>query len=231
MAIMTPGPTVAALSGSIGGTVFSHNRGGAYIRNRSIPITSGSVEAQNARARLATASTAWQGLTDAQRLAWVGWALQNPVTNALGFPRHLTGHQAYVSLNVRLAVDGISPITAPPIVPAPDGLLTLVQDADIGVGDVEAVFAASPLGATEKLWIQAAVTNSVGINNVNNLYKFCGTSSAAETTPFDDQSLIEARLGALVEGTKLHVKISVFDTDTGLLSLPLSDNVVVDLTV
>ena len=36
----TPGPTVASLSGSVGGQTYSRNRGGAYIRNRAIPITS-----------------------------------------------------------------------------------------------------------------------------------------------------------------------------------------------
>jgi hypothetical protein len=227
MAKFTPGPTVAAVSGSIGGTVYSHNRGGMYIRNRSIPIISTTTFALNAKSRLATASAAWQGLTDAQRLTWGGWALQNPVTDTLGFPRHLTGHQAYVSLNTRLAADGQSAISTPPIIAAPDGLLTLVQDGDEGLGDVDATFTATPLGANEKLWIQAAITNSAGINNVNNLYRFCGTSAAAETSPFDDEALIEARLGTLIVGTKLHVKISVFDTATGLLSLPLTDNVII----
>lgn len=230
MAKFTPGPTVAALSGSIGGTVYSHNRGGAYIRNRSIPITSTTEFALNAKARLATASTAWQNLTDAQRAAWLQWALQNPVTDTLGFPRHLTGHQAYVALTVRLAIIGAAAVDTPPINPAPDGLLTILQDGDIGVGDVDLVFTATPLGANALLWIQAAVTNSQGINNVNNLYRFVGVSPAAQTSPFDDQALIETRLGTLIVGQKLHVKVSVLDDVSGLLSLPLVDTVIITTT-
>ncbi len=223
----TPGPTIAAASGSIGGTVYSHNRGGMYTRNRSIPITSTTTFALNAKSRLATASAAWQDLTDAQRAAWLSWALQNPVTDTLGFPRHLTGHQSYVALNTRLALDSQSAISTPPIVSAPDGLLTIVQDGDEGAGDVDLTFTATPLGATEKLWMQAAVTNSAGITNVNNLYRFIGTSAAAETSPYDNEAQIETRLGTLIVGQKLHMKASVFDTATGLLSLPLATTVVI----
>lgn len=230
MAKIIPGSTVAALSGSIGGVVHSHNRGGMYIRNRSIPTTSTTPAALLAKGRLATASTAWQNLTDANRAAWLGWALQNPVTDTLGFPRHLTGHQAYVALSVRLAIIGSAAVDDPPIAPAPDGLLTLVQDGDIGLGDVDATFTATPLGAASKLWIVAAVTNSQGINNVNNLYRFIGTSAAAEASPFDDQSLIESRLGTLIVGQKLHVKISVLNNVNGLLSLPLVDTVIITTT-
>jgi len=230
MAKFTPGPMIAAASGSVGGTVFSHNRGGMYTRNRSIPVTSVTTFALNAKSRLATASAAWQNLSDAERLQWAGWALQNPVTDTLGFPRHMTGHQAYVSLNTRLAADGGVALNVPPITPAPDGLLTLVQDGDIGAGDTDATYTPTPLAATDKLWIEAAIVNSPGITNVNNLLRFCGTSAAAQASPFDDQALIETRLGTLTVGQTLHVRISVFNATTGLLSQPLTDTVVITTT-
>ncbi len=230
MAKFTPGPIIAAISGSIGGTTFSHNRGGTYARNRSIPVVSTTTFALNAKARLATASSAWRALTDANRAAWLSWALQNPVTDTLGFPRHLTGHQAYIALSVRLAIIGTAANADPPIIGAPSGLLTVIQDGDIGLGDVDIEFTASPLAATSLLWIQAAVTNSQGIANVNNLYRFLGVSAAAETSPFDDQSLVETRLGTLIVGQKLHTKVSVLDNTTGLLSLPLTDTVIITTT-
>ena len=230
MAKMTPGPVVAAISGSMGGTVFSHNRGGAYFRNRSIPITSTTSFALNAKARLSAASQDWQGLTDAQRASWLQWALQNPVTDTLGFPRHLTGHQAFVGINTRLLLLAQSTLTAPPIVAAPDGLLTLALQADIGLGDTDITFTATPTGAGIVLWIEAAVTNSQGINNVNSLLRFVGSSAAAQASPFDIQSIVETRLGTLIVGQKLFVRVSTFDVATGLLSLPLVDAVVVTTT-
>lgn len=221
---------VAAVSGSVGGTTFSHNRGGAYTRNRSVPIVSVTPEALNAKQRLATESQQWQTESQLNRDAWHSWALQNPVVNTLGFPRNLTGHQAYVGINSRRASAGDARISTPPIVPAPNGLLTLVQTADIGLGTFELTFTATPLGATAELWILAAVTNSAGIENVNNLLRLIGQSAAAQASPFDHQSLVEARFGTLVVGQTVHVRVSVYDNATGLLSLPLATRTAVITT-
>lgn len=230
MAIITPGPTVAAISGSIGGTVYSRNRGGPYIRNRAIPVDPNTSFQINVRAILAARSQAWADRTPAERAAWENWALQNLVTNALGNQIRLSGHQAYIQLTARLQLVNETILTEPPIINAPDGLRTLVQDGDIGLGDVDAEFTTSPLSATVMLWIQAAVTNSPGISYVRNLLKFVGTSVVAQATPFDNQALIEARFGTLIVGQTLHVRIGTFEVTTGLLSVALEDSVLITTT-
>ena len=230
MAIITPGPLAAAVSGSIGGTVFSRNRGGPYVRNRSVPVDPNTQSQQNVRSILATQSSSWADQTDAVRAAFRNWATQNPVINALGHSILLSGQQAFVQLNARLALDAQTLLTAPPIINAPDGLATLVQDGDIGIGDVDATFTVTPLPAGIKLWIQAAVVNSAGVRYVRNLLRFVGTSAAAETSPFDDQALIETKFGTLIVGQTLHVRISTFDTATGLLSVGLESSVVITTT-
>ena len=230
MAIFTPGPTVAALSGSIGGSVYSRNRGGAYIRNRAVPITSTTPEALAAKTRFTDASQDWQGLTTGQREAWQQFADANPVINALGKPIILSGAQAFIGIHARMAAAGDTPITAPPIIAAPDPLGSLTQAADIGLGNVDATFTSTPLGANEELWIRAAVTSSVGILFVQNLLRLVGQSAAAQASPFDNQSLIETRLGTLLVGQTLHVQISVYDNSTGLVSGPLRDDTVVTTT-
>ncbi len=226
----TPGPAIASASGSIGGTVFSRNRGGAYTRNRAIPVTSTTSQALAAKARFATESQFWQTLTDGERGAWDSYSLQRPITDTLGFPRHLTGHQTFIAINTRRALIGDARLTAPPIVSAPTGLLTAVQDGDEGLGDVDLTFTGSPLGATEHLYMYAAITNSAGINYVQNLLKFIGVSAAAETSPYDNEAQIETRLGTLVVGTKLFVQVHVYDNATGLISLPLRSEVIITTT-
>lgn len=221
---------IAAASGSVGGTVFSHNRGGAYTRNRAIPVTSTTAEALAAKSRLATASSAFADLTATQRAAWLSWSLQNPVIDALGFPRHLSAQQAYVGINARRARAEDAALNDPPIGTAPDGLLTLILDADIGLGDTDITFTPTPLGATEEIWLRAAVTNSAGIQFVQNLYKWILHSAAAQASPLDIQTEVEARLGTLIVGQTLHVEVSVYDNATGLLSRPLRDSTVVTTT-
>lgn len=221
---------VTAVSGSIGGTTFSRNRGGQYTRARAIPITSTTPEALAAKARLSTASSAWQNLTAGERTAWAFWANANPTTNTLGMSITLTGQQAFVGNHTRMALAGQTTLTEPPIIAAPLALLTIVQDGDIGIGDVDLEFTATPLGAAEYIWLLAAVTSSAGINYVQNLLRFCAVSAAAQTSPYDDQSAIENRLGTLVVGQTLHVMPRVFSSVSGLLSQPIRARVVVSTT-
>lgn len=230
MAIMTPGPLAAALSGSVGGTVFSRNRGGAYVRNRSIPVDPNTSFQIAVRAALAAQSQNWADRSDAERNAWESWALQNPVTNALGNAIRLSGHQAYVQINSRLDLVDVSTIDVPPIENAPTGLDSLIVDGDIGVGDVDIVFTATPLAANVAIWLQAAVVNSPGITYVRNLIRFLGISTLAQASPMDIQTEVEDRFGTLIVGQTLHVRAGTFDTTTGLLSFPLSDSVLVTTT-
>lgn len=92
MAVVRLGGGVAAASGSAGGIVFSRNRSGPYIRNRSMPVNPGSVFQQNVRFALASLSARWvEVLTAAQRASWEQYALQVPLPGPLGDPRNVGG--------------------------------------------------------------------------------------------------------------------------------------------
>ena len=226
----TPGPTIAAASGSVGGMVYSRNRYGAYIRNRAIPVNPQTTFQQGSRAILGNLSTAFSGLTTAQRLAWASWASQNPIIDTLGQSQVLAPNAAFIALNGRLLTAGLASVTTPPITVAPDALTLLTSEGDIGLGDFEINFTVTPVGADESLWIQAAVTNSPAITYVSNLLRFVGISAAAQASPLDNQVIIEARFGALIVGQTVHQWVSVLDRLSGQLSPPRRTSVVVVTT-
>jgi len=221
MAIYTPGPLAGQISGRLGASIFSHNRGGPYIRNGTIPTKVTSQYATNIKTILAARSAAWQGLTAAQRLEWVEYARQNPIQNRLGLQKTLTGHQAYISINHRLAQAGDTLLSVPPIGGPPDSLTSLSLSLDIGAGDFKASFAATPLAADDRLWLQAAVLPSAGCTYIGNLLKLIKISDKAQATDYDFQADCEARFGALQVNDRITVVASVFDSATGLLSNPL----------
>jgi len=223
MAKFSPGPLAGQISGSIGGSTYSHNRYGPYIRRRAVPVTSTTEAAMNAKSRLGNTSQAWQALTAAQKLAWKAWGDYNPTIDALGNAQPLAGNVAYIQLNTRLLQAGQSQISTPPIIPAPPSLASLVQECDIGAGDCDLTFTATPLGAGLMLRIRAAVVNSGGIKYVRNLMRVVGFSAAAQASPFDHQSLVEAVFGTLVVGQWVHVLVDVLDTATGQVSAALKD--------
>lgn len=230
MAKFTPGPTIGSISGSIGGTTYSRNRYGAYIRTRAIPITSTTSYALDAKARMTTASQAWQALTDAQRLAWQMWAAANPITDSLGQSQALSGQAAYVGISCRLQNSGDTVLDVPPIAPAPAPLATITLTGDIGIGTSTLAFTDTPLGAGLKLWFQAAVTNSQGIYFVKPLTRLVSISAAALASPYDYEADVNARLGTLTVGQKITVFASVLDSATGLLSAPLTASVAITST-
>ncbi len=188
------------------------------MRNRAVPVTSTTADALAAKARMTTQSQGWRDLTDAQRVSWRSFALQNPVTNALGFPNVLQGNAMFIRINTLLQQSSNAVLTAPPTGAPPTGLLTLVVDADIGAGDVDVEFTATPLGANEVLVIRAYVTNSTAITYVENQLRTVVFSAAAQVSPFDIQTAVETKFGTLVVGQTLHVSVYVLDITTGLRS-------------
>ncbi len=213
---------VGAISGAMGSTVFARNKGGQYMRSRSVPITSTTTYALEAKARMAAKTAAFRNLTAAQRMAWEEWAATHTVTDRLGAQIQLTGHQAYVSSNIRadlLPTPGT--VATPPVLPAPASLTTLTATWDIGIGDFEIVFTPTPIGATNHLYCQAAVVGSGAINYVTNLLKLVSVTAANQATDLDLQTAIEERFGPLVVGQYVHIWASILSATTGLLSPPL----------
>jgi hypothetical protein len=117
MALIKTGSTISNISGSIGGTTYSRNRGGAYARNRTIPVQPNSAYQVAAKALFQSASGNWTStLTASQRTAWEAYAASVPYTNKLGEKKYYTGQQRYVQTvmaGVNAGLTMVSFATAP----------------------------------------------------------------------------------------------------------------------
>lgn len=104
-------------SGSVGGIVASHNRGGMYFRARTIPVNPNSPAQQVVRGATQALSTAWQDvLTGAQRDTWKTYGDNVAMTNKLGDQVFLTGQQHYIRSNVPRLVAGLTRIDPGPVI-------------------------------------------------------------------------------------------------------------------
>ena len=221
MALITSGAMIGQISGKLGPVVFSHNRGGPYVRAHVVPVTSTTSFALNAKARLSAASQLWQTLTAAQKDAWATWANNNPITNRIGARVTLSGHGAFTGLTSSLAQAGVAAVLDPPVVPAPAGLLTLSGTYDIGAGAVEIAWTTTPTAADIGLYVQTAIVNSTGINFIRPLLKLISITTGATASPFDVESSILARFGTLLVGQQCVHEVSTFDRTNGQRSQPL----------
>lgn len=110
-------PVFSEASGSIAGIVYSHNKGGLYIRARSVPTNPNTARQQAVRAAMGGVLAYWTStLTDAQRQAWDTYAQKVPVLDRLGELRPLSGQQHFLRSNIQRVVAGISIIAAAPTV-------------------------------------------------------------------------------------------------------------------
>jgi len=105
------------LSGSVGGVVASHNKGGAYLRNRSVPTNPRTNLQQSVRAAFASAALGWKALTSAERTGWEGYASATPVTNRLGESITLSGFNMYVRAAAFFIGANNAAVATPPAFP------------------------------------------------------------------------------------------------------------------
>lgn len=102
-------------SGSIADRTHSHNRAGQYTRNRRSPVQPiGTGRRAFIRSAFAAASAAWTALTSVQQEAWISFAADHPITDALGQTITLTGHQMFVAVGTNLQNVGSALPTTPP---------------------------------------------------------------------------------------------------------------------
>ncbi len=220
MAIFIPGVAVSQVSGRVGGTVFSRNRGGMYMRNGSKPTVVTTPFAQAIKAILANFSAQWRDLTADQQEAWREWATQNPITNRLGQSRTLSGHQAFVKLNARLNAAGGATITTPPTGVAPDGVIPTGITYTASPEALTVTFSSAPTPADVAVQVYAYVSDSTGVSYVKNRLALVYTSTDEASSPLNILTPVKNRFGTLSTGQKIHIGLRTIDLTSGLCSTP-----------
>lgn len=159
-------------TGSVGGSTFSHNRFGLYVRARRKPVNTNTSYQQTVRGHFSTASSQWRGLTAEQRAAWDAWAAATPVVNSLGQTVFLTGAQQYVAHVAFVLLLGISPDLADP--PATTGRQDL-GDPVVVIDQSAASIAITGLSqGVETVGVFLGDAQSAGVKFFNGPYQLRG---------------------------------------------------------
>ena len=107
----------AELSGSIGGITASHNKGGAYFRNRVVPVNPATPAQGIVRQLMGNLAARWSGLlTPSERDAWDEYALNVPLLNRLGESVSVTGLNMYQRTNIPREQNGLDRVDIAPTV-------------------------------------------------------------------------------------------------------------------
>jgi hypothetical protein len=180
-------PIISQGSGKIGGAVYSHNRGGNYIRNWRTPVNTNTAQQQAIRNDLGTLQARFaQTLTSGQRAAWATFAANVPVVNSMGDSITITAQNWYIKANVPRLQASITPVDAGPTVFELATLTTPTPTITAAGTTASLAFTNTDAWANEVggfLLVYASRAQNATINFYKGPYRFAGKVTGAATPP------------------------------------------------
>lgn len=208
--------TIAAASGSVGGTTYTRNRFGMVMRVRSIPVNPNTSAQQEQRAAFSAASAGWRGLDAGQRATWNVYAAATPVKNSLGDTVYLTGAQHYVATNSFRDRVGLATLTTAPSTPGRIDLGNPAVDYVVATGWTIASLATAVNGSTVAVFV--GDPQSAGVSFFAGPYQMVDKGVvAAGALP---TTVLTGRNGlAISGGMRLPVRLAGVGTDGRLTTI------------
>lgn len=179
---------ITSASGSIGGTTFSRNKGGMYMRARAIPTNPNTQSQVDARARFGLYSSNWGNLlTDTQRTDWNTYGETVEVTDALGDKIRISGIAHYIRSNTLLEQAGGVAVVVPPTSQQPAiDISAIVVTSEDGDAEIVATIGATGWEAEDGafLLVQQSRGFPVGVNSSRGkAMRFAGSVPGDAITP------------------------------------------------
>ncbi len=210
-------PSIAfeEMSGSAKGVTAAKTRGRKYIRNRGYGGNTRTEFQSSVKSVFKQLSQAWQGLTNAQILAWNSAAGSAEAKSVLGTKTKISGSNLFMRLNYWVVYCGGNIHTSPPVlggVDAPsEAVITLT--ADKFTFELEQ----SPAGAENlRLVIQASEPQSNGITRAYAKASAFTDPYAVTTSEIDLKAAYDGKCGAPSAGApKVFMKYFFVNTQTG----------------
>lgn len=207
--------------GKIGGHVASKNRAGAYLRTKVTPVNPNTAFQAAVRNRLSTLSTAWGGLTAAQRLLWNNAVAAFKKTDIFGDIRNPTGFNLYQKLNNNLTRIGEAAIDVPPL-PVELPVIETGVLAATNAGAMTLTFTEDPDETASAVEISATPALSPGISFVKSEFRVIGLMPALAAHVSDLAALYTAKFGAIgAVGQKIFIQCRQVSTVTGQAGVPV----------
>jgi len=210
-------------SGSLAGVTASHNSGGAYLRQRAVPVQPNSTAQQLVKTYFAALAASWSAsLTAPQRAAWETYGLNTPIPNVLGEQILIPGRTWYIGNNVARLRAGLSPVAAGPTtfglpeLTAPSVVATATPDLEVTFdnGDLWATVAGGALA------LQVSIQQPPAVNFFKGPFRFLGKVAGAGTPPTSPQTFTTGFPSALTAANVLFVRLRALTAD-GRASAPL----------
>lgn len=230
MALIKLGGLAQDVRGSMNGTTFSRNKGGAYVRQKVSPVQPVSTYSSRARAIFADLSQRWATtLTTSQRQAWIAFAATHTFVNVFGDAITLSGIAFYQSINRAVLQIGKTYIDAPPTVYAAPAVLTCTP-LPIAAAGVLATLAQTTVGgaalpANGTLYVFATLPLSASVTPQKSDFRLINPATYGAitlTTSFLAAYVARFSNPGVVVGQKIAFRVAMLDWSTGAIGVGLT---------
>lgn len=226
MALVILGGGVADARGSVGGIVFSRNRGGSYIRNRTVPTDPGTTQQVAIRVHLANLANHWVNtLTAAKRALWDAYADAVHLPNSLGQDRNVGGLGMYCRTNVPCLQWGKTRIDdAPTIFDTGEFTAPTIASITAATDVLSLNFTAEDVWATENdsgMLVYCSRPMNPTRNYFKGPYRYADAVEGADPAPPTSPQAINLPF-PVEAGHKVFIQVRVLRAD-GRLSSPFRD--------
>lgn len=222
------GTLIGAASGKLAGSVFSHNKGGQYIRQFVVPTNPNTTSQNQVRAYMANLSARWGSiLTQSQRDGWIDYAANVPQINALGDEIFVTGLNQYVRANVPRLQAALARQDDAPTIFDKGEFTVPTFGIDAANDEIDVTFTNGDLWANEDgaaMLVYTSRPKGVGVNYFTGPYQFAGSILGDSGTPPTSPAAISLPQN-FTAGQKGFVRVTVTRED-GRLATPFRDSAI-----
>ena len=202
--------------GKVGGQVFSKNRSGAYVKNKSTPTNGQTLRQTFIRQLLGAISQAWSALSISNRASFNNAVESWSKTDIFGDARNPTGKNLFTALNLNLVNSGQAQITsAPEKVEMPVLSVTSVTNS----GTVLTVVADDDLPEGQVI-VMATAPQTLGTSYFKGKFRQIGVIAGTAIDAADITSLYVAKFGSFASGANIAFEFRVI-LDNGQAGVPV----------
>lgn len=221
MATIKLGSIASDIRGSIGGTVFSRNGGGAYAKQRTKGTDPRTSLQQHVRSIMSGMIGYWAALTQSVRDDWAVYARQVPFINRLGDAINLSGYNMYCRTRSICELIGVAtPAAAPTVMYLAESDPSVSIAPDASEQNVDITFDNTLPWASEVggyLLAYQGLPQPATRNSYSGPYLYAGKVDGAESAPTSPATV--ALPYTMAAGQKCFMQFRIMRAD-GRLSSP-----------
>ena len=231
MALVRLGGGVHDIRGSIGGTVFSKNASGNYIRSRITPVNPNTARQNAIRVAVQSLAPQWSGvLSPAERAGWAVYAANIVRTNKLGGVINLSGYNHFIRGNSIRVQNGDPVVTAfPTDLTLPPGDPLFAVEVDATNQQLSVTFdPALAWSITDDgfMYIYMSLPKAAGVNFIGGPFRLAGAIDGDTASPPTSPQIIPAPF-TVAEGQQIACRARISEPDSRLSDYFLSRSAVV----